>query len=75
MKKMIITIGLFLVLNPIFAEGEKTIMKEETTKIEFLNIAELAPITPKEATFEEDTLNVKSLAPITPKVATFEDAE
>lgn len=74
MKKMIITIGLFLMFSPIFAENDKPITREET-KIEFFNIAELQPIIPKEATFEEDTLNIKSLAPVTPKEATFEDAE
>ena len=73
MKKMIITIGLFLMLSPIFAENDKPIMREET-KIEF-NIVDLQPTTPKEATFEEDSLNIKSLAPVTPKEATFENAE
>jgi hypothetical protein len=73
MKKMMITIGLFLVLSPIFAENDKPIIREET-KIE-INIIDLQPVTPKEATFEDDTLVVKSLAPITPKEATFEDAK
>lgn len=75
MKKMMITIGLFLVLSPIFAEGDKMmVIKNEVPKIEF-NVAELQPITPKEATFEEDTLSIKNLTPVTPKEATFEDAE
>jgi hypothetical protein len=76
MKKMIITIGLFLVMSPIFAEGEKytAITKSETT-IE-LNTIQLQPITPTEATFEDVVIiDVKNLEPKTPKEATFEDAK
>jgi hypothetical protein len=58
MKKMIITVGLFLMLSSIFAENDKPIMREET-KIEF-NIVDLQPVTPKEATFEDDTLTIKA---------------
>ena len=59
-------------LNPIFAENEKTI-KEESIKIE-LNIFDLQPTTPIEAIFEEVVIiNINELAPIAPKEATFED--
>lgn len=72
MKKLIIIVGLFLIINSTFAEGEKEITKEEI-RIE-LNML-LKPITPKEATFEEETINkeIINLAPTTPKEATFED--
>lgn len=73
MKKMIITIGLFLTINTIFAntDGEKTSPREEI-KIELTQ--SIAPCTPMEATFEDvEVIDVKDLSPVTPKEATFED--
>lgn len=75
MKKIVITVGLFLMINLSFAEGEKVnTIKEESIKTE-LSTFNLAPITPKEAYFETEILISipKNLAPVTPEEAIFED--
>ena len=69
MKKLIILVGLLLITNSIFADGEKATIVNENTKIETFAF-NLTPIVPKVATFEILDFN---LIPIVPKVATFED--